>query len=265
MARETVRPQRSSPETYGSLASRPLYVLCFLAPLILFYEIGAVTYLADPGRGVTETIGAHSILLGLFRDLGSLGRYLPTALMVVVFVFWHALRRDRLAIKPAVLLGMFAESLLWTLPLWVFSLLVPLHPNGMGNVPAASVGSRGLLDLTWQARATLSAGAGLYEELLFRVVIITAAHFLVVDVLRQTSHVGYVIGALVSALSFAFYHNVAMPTGGVHLGLLAFYCAAGLYFSVIFVNRGFGIVAMTHAMYDLVVLIVQPSLQDSSR
>lgn len=262
------RPQsstRPSLDSYGAVAVRPLHVLLFLAPLIVLYEFGAARFLSDPSSGVTETIGAHSILLGLFRDLGPFGRYIPTALMVLVLLMWHAFRRDSWRIRPAVLGGMFAEAILWTLPLWVFSLLVPLHPNGVGGATAAAGIGRSLLELSWQARATLSAGAGLYEELLFRVLIITAAHFIVVDVLRQSNGVGFVIGGIVSAVSFALYHNIAMPSGGVHLGLMVFYTVAGIYFSVLFVTRGFGIAAMTHALYDIVVLVIQPSLGNSSQ
>ena len=253
---------RSPLETYASAAQRPLHVLLFLLPLIALYEFGATRYLSHPDSGMTETIGAHSILLGLFRDLGTFGRYIPTTLMILVLLLWHVMKRDPWKARPPVLVGMLAESLLWTLPLWVFSLLAPLHPNGIGNVAAMSA-TGSLFDLPWQTRVTLSAGAGLYEELLFRVLIITAAHFLVVDMLRQASGVGYVIGGLVSAIAFALYHrNIAMPGGGVHLGLMAFYSLAGVYFSVLFVTRGFGIAAMTHAMYDIVVLVIQPALND---
>ncbi|MFZ4576529.1 MAG: CPBP family intramembrane glutamic endopeptidase [Phycisphaerales bacterium] len=264
MATRSGTTSRGNVDAYGNAAKRPLHVLAFLLPLIGVYEYGAVRYLPQ-SDGVTETIGAHSILLGLFQDLGPYGRFIPTALMILILLLWHVMKRDPWKVRPMVLLGMLAESMIWTLPLWVFSLLAPLHPNGVGSVGA--VGATGtLLDLSWQARVTLSAGAGLYEELLFRVLIITATHFLVVDLLRQASSVGFVIGGVVSSLAFALYHrNIGMPGGGVHLGLMTFYTLAGVYFSVIFVSRGFGIAVMTHAMYDVVVLVVQPGLADSSR
>jgi hypothetical protein len=47
-----------------------------------------------------------------------------------------------------------------------------------------------------------------------------------------------------------------MAGGGIDWRLLAFYCAAGLYFATLFVTRGFGIVVAVHALYDIVVLVV---------
>lgn len=251
-------------DSYGTASQRPLHALFFLLPLIVAYELGTTYYLSDPSHGLTETIGAHSFLLRMFGNLGEYGRYIPAALLVTVLLLLHLFRRDPLSVKFRVIVGMFAEAMLWTIPLWVFSLLVPLHPNGIGP-PAAAGAGLDLMSLSWQARVTLSTGAGLYEELLFRLVLVTIAHFVIVDILRQSSSTGYVVAVIISALAFAFYHNITLPSGGVHLGLILFYVLAGGYFAVLMVLRGFGIVAMAHAMYDIVVLVIQPALASSGK
>ena len=38
---------------------------------------------------------------------------------------------------------------------------------------------------------------------------------------------------------------------------LLFFAVAGLYFSIIYVFRGFGIVVATHALYDILVTAIQ--------
>ena len=242
---------------YGAQSLRPLHTLVLLLPLVLIYEIGSVRYLANPSTGITETIGAHSILLGLFTDLGPAGRFVPAALLVAFLLVWHTIRKDSWRPQPGVVFAMILESAVWTLPLLVLSLILPMSPNGLA-VTQPAAGGVPITDLSWQARVALSAGAGLYEELLFRVVLITAVHLIVVDILRQASGVGFVLGAVISAISFALYHNIDMPTGGVHLGLLSFYALAGLFFSGLFVWRGFGIAAVCHTMYDVVVLVLLP-------
>jgi len=249
--------QRYREEGYGAQSLRPLHSLVLLVPLILIYEIGSVRYLADPSTGITETIGAHSILLGLFTDLGPLGRFIPATLLVVVLIVWHTFRRDSWRPRLGVVFAMMLESAVWTLPLLVLSLILPMSPNALAATGALP-GGVPIADLSWQARVALSAGAGLYEELLFRVVVITLVHLIVVDVLRQASGVGFVLGAVISAISFALYHNIDMPTGGVHFGLLSFYALAGLFFSGLFVWRGFGIAALCHTLYDVIVLVVLP-------
>jgi membrane protease YdiL (CAAX protease family) len=58
-----------------------------------------------------------------------------------------------------------------------------------------------------------------------------------------------------SAILFAFYH---FPTfQDIEWGMFLFYTIAGMYFSCIFIVRGFGIVAGTHAMYDVLVVLLE--------
>ena len=65
-------------------------------------------------------------------------------------------------------------------------------------------------------------------------------------------------GIVVSAITFAMYHD--FPTfGTLGLGALIFFGFAGVYLSLLYVNRGFGIAAGTHAAYDLIVTILLAS------
>jgi len=227
--------------------------LVFLLPLLLLYELGSILFLSDPGRGVVETIGARSILGGFFEAWGGASLHLPAVALTVVLLCWHVFERDPWRIRPRVLLAMLVESVLWTLPLLVFGLLLAMDrpPPAAGVAPPTAA----LGGFSWQARLTLSAGAGIYEELLFRLILITAIHFVLVDLLRLSQGVGFVVAAVVSAVAFALYHNISHPGGGANLALLAFYTAAGLYFATLFIFRGFGIVVAAHALYDVVVLV----------
>ena len=87
---------------------------------------------------------------------------------------------------------------------------------------------------------TLAVGAGLYEELLFRLVLIAGLHLLLVDVARMKNVPGSMVAAAMSAGAFAWYHDVpGLPMG---LPLATFYVLSGLYFAGLFIVRGFGIV-----------------------
>lgn len=238
---------------YGRLSTRPLHVLCFLLPLIFLYEIGTFFYLTDRGRGVVETVSAQSILSRFFEVFGVASLYLPGVALATVLLLWHFLERDRWRVYPKVLAGMLAESLVWTVPLLVLGLLI--LPGPRGGAPAAMLGQP-LAGLSDPAKVTLSVGAGLYEELLFRLIIIAGLHFVLVDLARMKNGPGYLIAAIVSSLTFAAYHDLGTPAGGVYVPLAAFYTLAGLYFAGLFVIRGFGIVVMVHTLYDVLVLVV---------
>lgn len=279
-------PPRPAPsrldESYGDLSKRPLHILLFLLPLVLLYEIGAAVFLA--GEGVIESIRAYRLLAEFFHRLGVSGLYLPGVAMVVVLLVWHLLRRDRWRARGGVLLGMLAESLFWTPPLLVLGQMVRRIPNipdtarpigaaaefaissvgelaapilGPALASASAAGGDAFAALTLPARATLAVGAGLYEELLFRFVAISMFHFIAVDVGGLKHRTGNVVAVTLAALAFALYHDIAAPAGGVDLILAGFYFVAGLYFGLIFVLRGFGIVVAVHVIYDMVVLLLQ--------
>lgn len=235
---------RSRGESYWDLSKRPLHVLAFLLPLILLYEIGSMRYLADQSKGVVETIVAHRLLFRLFESFGGAAFYLPGLALVVVLIVWHLLLKNRWRLKLSVLIGMAAESAVLTMPLLVLGMLTQRQ--------AAMAATTQLAALSTEAKVTLAVGAGLYEELLFRLVLIAGLHLLLVDVARMKNVPGSMIAAAISAGAFAWYHDVpGLPMG---LPLATFYVLSGLYFAGLFIVRGFGIVVAVHALYDIVAL-----------
>jgi membrane protease YdiL (CAAX protease family) len=89
--------------------------------------------------------------------------------------------------------------------------------------------------------------AGLYEELLFRLVLITGLHALFVDLMGLKRVPANIAVVLIAALGFALYHN--------QLEGFLFFLLSGVYFGALFLWRGFGIVVVVHALYDLVALV----------
>ena len=95
-------------------------------------------------------------------------------------------------------------------------------------------------------------GAGIYEELLFRLILLSLAAW----VFRRagaTPRVSLILAVILSSLLFAAAHHVG-PYGekwAVYPFLFRF--VAGVFFSVLFVYRGFGIAAGSHAAYDILV------------
>lgn len=252
-------------QSYWRLSVTPLHILVFLVPLIIFYEIGSVLYLQNATSGTMRTVGARAIMTRFFDAFGAPGLHLPAVALVVVLLTWHIFTREKWRIYPGVIIGMAMEAAALVLPLLVLGLIVDrrLGPAlGMEEsarfIELAGVATTSdLRALAWQERLTLSVGAGLYEELVFRLVLITAVHALLADVFRLNKGTAAVIACVVSAVSFALYHDVSIggARGTADLKVLVFLTVAGLYFGVLFLVRGFGIVVAVHALYDIVVLV----------
>lgn len=240
---------------YLECSQRPLHILVFLLPVLVLYELGATFYLTGPD-GQPRTIAAWGMLARFFEAFGVFGLHLPAALLVTVLLIWHLLLRDPWRLRPSVPIGMAMESFVWTIPLTILAMVLV---GGQDAPPAVQVqpsGADGLLALPWQARLTISAGAGLYEELLFRMIAIAAAHALLVDVMHLSNRLGGALAVLLSALAFTLYHRVSPAGDPSAWAVLGFYFAAGLYFGGLYLLRGFGLVVAVHVLYDILALVV---------
>lgn len=250
-------------ESYLTRSKRPLQALFFLLPMILLYELGTLVYATDPARGVTRFIYARSLLRDFFEWLGMTGYYLPGLIVVVVLFSWHMVQRDPWRFEPRLYIGMWVESALLALPLFVFAIMVFRQAEAQMAVPMFNAAALEPLAGAatpkdgWQAMLVFSIGAGIYEELLFRLIGIALLHMVFVDVLALPEKLGAMIVIGLSALAFALYHFTDQNPFAWNKCL--FYTGAGVYFAAVYVLRGFGIVAGTHAVYDLIVVALQLS------
>jgi hypothetical protein len=137
---------------------------------------------------------------------------------------------------------------------WVFGLIVGALTSNVVGAPAI-IGASPIASLGWPSRLMLSLGAGIYEELLFRVILVTALAAGARALLGWTAEAAGAFGVIVGALAFSAVHYIG-PYGD-HLTLYSFVfrMIAGIFFSALYVLRGFGITAWTHALYDVLLLV----------
>ncbi len=115
-------------------------------------------------------------------------------------------------------------------------------------------GGVGQLDAPTQFMVSL--GAGVFEELLFRVVLVTALMALGRHVFGMGPRFSAGFAVVLSALIFSAFHYIGPFGDKLSLPSFLFRAISGLLFSIIYVTRGFGIVAWTHALYDVGLLLL---------
>ncbi len=245
-------PYRSDHYFYRS--QRPFSALMFLLPLMVLYEAGAILVNTDPNTGVAEHVLARSFLERWLGSFSGGGAYLPGLALVVVLLCWHIARRDRFEFDWRLYLAMGAESVVLAIPLLMLGLV-------WSGEPAWALSGNGLVG-TWQEKLVIAIGAGLYEELLFRLLIITLLHLLLVDVIGLSQMQGWVIAVVCSALLFSSYHFTGNDT--FQWSKFLFITAAGLYLGVIFALRGIGITSGTHTLYDVYYVAITYGLAEPS-
>ena len=236
---------------YWNDSRAPRYSLLFALPLFIGYEILTLAVSAGPGGQIRN--GADVMLQSAFAEL--IGRRGPMVFEIALIVLGLVLvgrdlhRRGR-HLSGMVFFGMFVEAAL-------LALLCGLLVGGVTSHLFGAVGMvLGPIDGTpVPVRLMLSLGAGLYEELLFRVILVGALAWAGRRLLGWSATLSGIVAVVIGALVFSAVHYVGAY--GDHLTLYSFVyrTLAGLFFSGLYLLRGFGITAWTHALYDIFVLV----------
>ncbi len=111
--------------------------------------------------------------------------------------------------------------------------------------------------MDWWTRLMVSLGAGIYEELLFRVLLVGALAAAARALLGWRPVTAGVAATLAGAAIFSAFHYIGPYGDRWQLYSFAFRMVAGLFFSGLYLARGFGITAWTHALYDVLLLLMQ--------
>ena len=255
-ATRTTEHDSASSESYWQLSRTPLTSLVFTLPLVLAYEGGVLLL----GHGSPRN-GADVWLRNLLDSLGFGQYFLLPLLTVVGLLVWQFLAQDRWRVSLAALPGMTAECLLWAVVLvGVGRLQQSLWPFREQFLQWEVV--QGQL-LQWQADAGFGwqtvlarlvgfCGAGLYEEVLFRLLMLPIAVWTFERLGCSPLSAGF-WALLLSSLLFSAAHYIGPLGDSFALYSFTFRTVAGIFFAVLFLLRGFGIAAGTHFFYDLLV------------
>ncbi|GAB6164656.1 CPBP family glutamic-type intramembrane protease [Thermostilla marina] len=237
-------------ELYWDASQRPLASLMFVAPLLVFYEAGVILLGPEAVRN-----GAEMWLRELLGRVG-FGQYflLPVA-TACLLLGQHYLTRAKWYVPSRVLWGMLVESLALAiclrLLLSVQSVVFEAVTIALRPVPAAlSDEARSMLTM-----AVAYVGAGVYEELVFRLILLNGLHLIARQAGLQ-ARAALWLGAIGSSLIFSAAHYVGPYGEPFLLFTFLFRFVAGMFFAVLYCVRGFGIAAGAHAAYDLLVGLV---------
>lgn len=241
------------PDDYWSLARQPLNCLVFLLPLLTAYELGI--WLVSNGEAARN--GADYWMRGALRLAGFERPSILPFLVIGALVFRHAAGRFRWKLSPATLAGMWAESALFGVCLVIVGQLQDLafHSHAAGalrlGVPLSQPGPLPL--------AISYLGAGVYEEVLFRVCLFHAG-CVALRMLLIPRPAAIVLSVIGTSLLFSAAHYLGPSADDFSVFTFLFRAIAGVFFSALYVWRGFGISVGSHAAYDLLVGVLLPAL-----
>ena len=232
--------------------SDPLTNVLLVFPLFLLYEVGV---LAIP----SVHNGADLITSEMLHLLhGNIGAYLAVngALAIGFLILCLSLGRNN-SFNPRLFLPVLLESTIYALTmgsLICFVMVDFLHVDPkmwIHPLLATGPGDAGPL-----AKLVLAVGAGVHEELMFRLVMVGGGVWLLSNVLGLPRWLAIALAFAISSVLFSAAHHII---GGEpwRLGAFTYRLLCGLFFATLFQTRGLAVAVYTHALYDIYVLIVR--------
>src|SRR5436309_15612 len=243
----------TSPGSYWQASRAPRYSLPFALPLLLCYQTLALLVSRGP-RPLRN--GADVILQSFFVTIA--GAWGPLLFMIcLIAVGLWLVARDVHAhgsrLRASVFWAMLGESSVLAL---AFGIVVGgLTSRVLGALQTLALAPGGDLDLG--TRLMVSLGAGIYEELLFRVVLVALLAAAARSLLGWRPVPAGTLATVLGAAIFSAFHYIGPYGDRLEVYSFVFRAIAGLFFSALYLLRGFGITAWTHALYDVSLLVLQ--------
>ncbi|MBN2574830.1 MAG: CPBP family intramembrane metalloprotease [Deltaproteobacteria bacterium] len=220
--------------------------LILVFPLFIVYQVGVLFTLPILN-------GADFVTTLLFATLGlTLKGYLVFLASVVLgFVLALALLKRTQQFNGKVFLPVVLESAVYALTMG--SVIVLLMTKVLGISPTLAVG---LPEQGFLTRLVMSLGAGVYEESVFRLGLLSGSIAVFDRALRMNRWAAVVGGFALSSVVFSLAHYLPPMGDPFGFGSFTFRVLAGVVFGALYKLRGFAVAVYTHAFYDVFVLVV---------
>jgi len=251
-------PQASPRQSYWNLSRSPRYSLTFALPLLAMYEVLALAVNQGEGLGIRN--GADVLLRTVAATI--FGAWGPPLFGAAVALILLALavrdsRRSGAGIRPRFYVLMLLESAVLAL---AFGVIVGLITAQLLNAFPLAIGqAKDAAATSWPVMLMVSLGAGVYEELVFRVLLVSGLLFVARTLFGWGNAAATTFAVIAGALVFSAFHYIGAYGDPLELPSFMFRTVAGLAFSGLYVTSGFGITAWTHALYDVFLLVARGS------
>jgi len=241
---------------YWRVAREPRYSLTFALPLLVAYEVLAFLLSGQDLAGVRN--GADVLLKQAFVAFGGRHGLILFGALLLGGGAWMVVRDwSTKRVEAWVFPVMLLESVLYALAFGlVTGALTSLLLPGLTLIaPATDLSIQAPLSWSLATQLMISLGAGIYEELLFRVLLVSGLALFGRLVLAWSRTASGIFAVVVGALIFSAFHYIGPYGDSYQLTSFTFRAVAGVLFSGLYLLRGFGVTAWTHALYDVLLAV----------
>ena len=228
---------------YLTVSKSPLYSFIFTLPLFLLYEVGIFLI---SSRDIDQLRnGADVLMRQVLESFGIYGMYGFGGTFLIGFLIAFIRQKKNLRtseIESRFLLIMFFESIAWATLLVIMMIKIPTFLS-LSNE-----------DHLIQ-QVVLAIGAGIYEEFVFRVLLISGLAIFFGLIFNWGEFGKSFLSVIISSAIFSIFHFFGSYGDTFSFPLFFVRFFAGIFLAMIYIFRGFGITAYAHSIYDLFVLV----------
>ena len=222
-----------------------LYSFLVSLPLFFLYEI--LILISQPSGDAIVRISVDVWIKSLFSSLGVSA--ISFSLLIIAIVWLFILYKEKERLKTL----KFAYFPMLLLEATIYAIVVAFISQSLVSFMLNMAASDPIATLTTTQKLALSLGAGLYEELFFRVILVTVFILIFTKVFGK-KWAAVTASVVLSALLFSAVHYIGSMGDAFTLGSFLYRFLFGLILNGIYVWRGFGVAAWTHAIYDIMVI-----------
>lgn len=215
-------------------------------PLLFLYEI--LIYVSEPNPSHYVRISADVWIRSLLSLIGPNTTAMTFALALVIgVIIFFAERKKHIKLKATYFLGIIGESLIYAL---ILGVVISRFTTVLVNSVPPATNKMSIIQ-----RFALSLGAGLYEELFFRVILV-AVFMWVFKLLSFKGWAQKFAAIVMAAMLFSLAHFTGNMGEPFTVYAFIFRFLFGLALNLIYITRGFGAAAWTHALYDTLLIFL---------
>jgi membrane protease YdiL (CAAX protease family) len=230
---------------YRKQTKRPIYSAALILPFFLIYHGGILVLQA------TYINGADALIMRILGMFSVHTMFASALVLLASFIFWQIRSKASWKIQTSTLLLTYLESCFFAVLLFV--LLGWSSYYLASHAPAAAASGPRFRGKGHLVEMVLYCGAGIYEELLFRGILLGSLILCFGKVFPLKKRGAAIWGTLVASLLFSLFHYIGPGSDSFAIGSFVQRFLAGIYFSALFVWRSFGVTAAAHSLYDILV------------
>ncbi|MEW6535895.1 MAG: CPBP family glutamic-type intramembrane protease [Candidatus Auribacterota bacterium] len=227
---------------YLRYTHHPYYGFLLSIPLIIIYEAGIIylhKYSSLTVRNLFDVVTKKMIVW-----VGGLGFFMLSVALLLGVIFLLRPKKDMLLFHGWYFIAMIMEATAYAM--FYLGAMTHLGQYAMSSATDYTSGFSGVI---------LSFGAGIYEELMFRVVVFGLLMLIMHRIFGLRRFISFLFAASVSSVFFSLVHYWGNAADTFTAYTFWFRFAGGMFFSIIYFFRGFAASVYTHALYDVLIAL----------